>query len=322
LLRGRVEHSFGHSSDELSRFMDLSGIPYIGEIFAIAAPMSWAFAVILFRWAGERVPPFTLNLFKNALGLLLGIITVLAMGDPIYLDAPWQDYAILIASGIIGIAISDLLFFMALNRVGAALWSIINTGYSPSIILLAVLFLGERLSLIQWLGVILIISAVLAVAWMRGPKGSIPTKTLVAGIVIGLTAMFTQAVSVIMVKPLLERSDLLWNFNWRLIGGLGFMLILLPFRKDARKVMSAFANVKDLTRMIPPSLIGTYISLMLWLGGMKYTQASVASVLNQTSSLFIFVLAVLLLKEPATKRRIAGLLVGMAGVALVTFGGQ
>ncbi len=301
--------------------MDLSGIPHIGEIFAITAPLSWAFAVILFRWAGERVPPFTLNLFKNVVGLILGIITILAMSDPIYRPAPWQDYAILIGSGIIGIAISDLLFFMALNRVGAALWSIINTGYSPSIILLAIIFLNESLNLLQWLGVALIISAVLAVVWMRGPGKSIPRKQLLAGIAIGLLAMFTQAISVIMVKPLLERSDLIWNFNWRLIGGLAFMLIILPFRKDAKQVFRAFGNVKDLTRMIPPSIIGTYLSLMLWLGGMKYTQASVASALNQTSSLFIFVLAVFLLKEPATKRRIAGLLVGLCGVALVTFGG-
>ncbi len=301
--------------------MDLSNTPYIGEIFAIAAPLSWAFAVILFRWAGERVPPFTLNLFKNILGLTLGVITVLAMGNPIYRDAPWQDYAILIGSGVIGIAISDLLFFMALNRVGAALWSIINTGYSPSIILLAILFLGERLTALQWLGVVLILSAVLAVAWMTGPKDSIPRKTLISGVLIGIVALFTQAVSVIMVKPLLERSDLLWNFNWRLIGGLGVMLLALPFRKDARKVVAAFGNVKDLARMFPPSFIGTYLALMLWLGGMKYTQASVASALNQTSSLFIFILAVLLLKEPATKRRVAGLLVGMVGVALVTFAG-
>ncbi|MCB2213633.1 DMT family transporter [bacterium] len=301
--------------------MDLSGIPYIGEMFALGAPLCWAFAVILFRWAGQTVPPFTLNLFKNVVGLLLGVVTVLAMGDPLWRSAPLSDYWILIGSGIIGIGISDLLFFMALNRVGAGLWSIINTSYSPSIIFMAILFLGESLAPVQWFGVALILSAVLAVTWMRGPKGEVPKKTVVVGVLLGITAMLTQAVSVIMVKPLLESTDLMWNFVWRLLGGLGFMLVILPFRPDRLKVVKSFGNVKDLTRMLPGTFLGTYLSLMLWLGGMKYAKASVASVLNQTSSLFIFVLAVLLLKEPATKRRIAGLIVGIAGVALVTFGG-
>lgn len=302
--------------------MNLEAIPYVGEIFALLAPLSWAFAVILFRWAGQTVPPFTLNLFKNVLGLALGLLTLLALGDPVYRDAPLEDYLILIGSGVIGIGVSDLLFFMSLNRVGAALWSIVNTSYSPSIILLAILFLGETLTPVQWIGVIMILSAVLAVAWMRGPKGQIPPKQLAVGIALGVLAMFTQGVSVVIVKPLLERTDLLWNFVWRVAAGLVFMLIVLPFRPNRRTVIRAFTRVKDLSRMLPGSAVGTYVSLMFWLLGMKYAKASVASVLNQTNSLFVFVLAALLLKEPVTRLRVLGLIVGLTGVALVTFFGS
>jgi drug/metabolite transporter (DMT)-like permease len=53
---------------------------------------------------------------------------------------------------------------------------------------------------------------------------------------------------------------------------------------------------------------------------MKYTQASIASALNQTSTLWTFLLAALLLHEPVTWKRAAGLAIGLFGVALVTLG--
>jgi drug/metabolite transporter (DMT)-like permease len=72
--------------------------------------------------------------------------------------------------------------------------------------------------------------------------------------------------------------------------------------------------------MIPGTVMGTYVSLLFWLGGMKYTLASTASALNQTATLWTFVLAALLLREPVTWKRLAGLLLGLGGVAMVTFG--
>ena len=71
--------------------------------------------------------------------------------------------------------------------------------------------------------------------------------------------------------------------------------------------------------MLPATLIGSLLSQGLWMAGFKYADASVAAALNQTATLFTFVLAVLILKEPVSPRRVAGLVAGMAGVALVTF---
>jgi drug/metabolite transporter (DMT)-like permease len=72
--------------------------------------------------------------------------------------------------------------------------------------------------------------------------------------------------------------------------------------------------------MVAASFIGTYLSLIFWMGGMKYADASIAAALNQTATLFTFILAVLILKEPVTRRRIAGLALGAVGVLLVTLG--
>ncbi|MGD8397143.1 MAG: DMT family transporter [Candidatus Eiseniibacteriota bacterium] len=295
-------------------------VPYIGEIFALAAPFCWSCAVLLFRRTGEVVPPLALNLFKNLLATVLFWATFLALGRHGLPDAGPGERLLLVASGAIGIGISDTFFFMTLNRVGAGLQAIINTSYSPSIILLSVLFLGERLGPVQVVGVVLILGAVLSVTRMRGSGGTVALsrRTLALGVTFGILCTTTQAVSIVMIKPLLERSPLIWANCWRMLGGVAMSVILLRWLPHTG--LATLRDVRIWPVMIPGALLGTYVSLVFWLAGMKYTQASTASALNQTATLWTFVLAAILLREPVTWKRLLGLAGGVCGVALVTFG--
>ena len=72
--------------------------------------------------------------------------------------------------------------------------------------------------------------------------------------------------------------------------------------------------------MLPGSFLGAFLALILWIAGMKYTQASTASALNQTSSIFVFVLAAIFLKEPINRIRVIGIILAFAGVIMVCFG--
>jgi drug/metabolite transporter (DMT)-like permease len=60
--------------------------------------------------------------------------------------------------------------------------------------------------------------------------------------------------------------------------------------------------------------------MLVWLAGMKYTQVSIASALNQTSNVFVFILAAMLLKEPVNLIRIVAIILGFAGAVIVSFG--
>jgi drug/metabolite transporter (DMT)-like permease len=59
--------------------------------------------------------------------------------------------------------------------------------------------------------------------------------------------------------------------------------------------------------------------MALWIAGMKFTQVSTASVLNQTSNLFVFIFAALMLKEPITSRRAVGIAMAVSGAIIVSF---
>ena len=122
--------------------------PYLGETFALLAALVWAFAVILFKKSGETVHPLALNLFKNALAAGLFLPTMAIFGETLARQAPASDYLLLLLSGALGIGIGDAMFFKSLNCIGAGLWSIVSCLYSPFIISLSMIWLGERLVLL------------------------------------------------------------------------------------------------------------------------------------------------------------------------------
>lgn len=293
----------------------------LGKTLALLAPVAWSFAIILFRVTGLKIPPLALNLFKNVVALALFSLTILALGRDFGGGATRGQIHVLLWSGIIGIAVADTLFFMCLNRVGAGLQAIVNTSYSPVIITLSVLFLGERLGAIQALGAGLIVSAVLAVAWVRGDRRArqqVPHR--VSGILFGLGGDLTQGIAIVMIKPFLGDVSLLEATWWRLLGGLVVSVLMIWLLPGQAATLRTLRDRSAWPVMSAAAVVGTYLSLIFWMGGMKYADASIAAALNQTATLWTFLLAVLILKEPVTKRRLAGLALGVVGVLMVSLG--
>ncbi|MBN2359509.1 MAG: EamA family transporter, partial [Deltaproteobacteria bacterium] len=62
---------------------------------------------------------------------------------------------------------------------------------------------------------------------------------------------------------------------------------------------------------------GAYFALVLWILGFKYAAASVAGVINQTSTILVLLLATVFLGEPLTRRKVIAIGMGFAGAVLV-----
>lgn len=297
----------------------MNRIPYMGEVFSISTALIWAIAVILFRRSGEKVHPLALNLFKNTLGMLLILPTMWLLKQSLFLRAPVWEYGLLMLSGAIGIAAGDTLFFKGLNQIGAGLTSIVVCLYSPFIIVLSVVWLGDRLSPLQMLGALMVVVAVLSTV-KRGAITKVSRSDLLRGIMWGVLASGCMAVGIVMIKPLLTRSPLLWATEIRLVGAvpaLGLIVAVHPLR---RKVISSLKSPGSFRFTITGSFIGAYAAMIVWLAGMKYAPVSVASALNQTSSIFVVILAALFLGEPLTPRRIGAISLAFLGALLVSLG--
>lgn len=301
-------------SSTLSSLRDFS---YLGECLALGAALVWASAVILFRISGRTVPPLGLNLFKSILAIPLLLGTMLALGDPIFPGRPGSDYALMMLSGAVGIGISDTLFFASLNRLGAGLAAIVACTYSPFVIALSTVFLGERMFALQLLGVAMIISAVLTIS-QRKADGRIPRRDLMAGILFGLGATLFMAVGIMLMKPLLDEVSILWTVLVRTTGGLALLILVITVRSNRTLIWRNSFTPGNWTAMIPGSILGGFFGFIIWTGGMKYIQASEASALNQMNMIFVFILGVIFLREKVTTVRVLALTLAVIGAVLVT----
>lgn len=294
---------------------------FLGVACSLLAALVWAFAMILFKRSGERTHPLALNLFKNAIAIVLLVATLWIMGEGIDSVRTFAagDIWILVLSGFLGITLSDTVFFYSLNLVGVGLVSVVDCLYCPFIIFFSWFLLSEKLAFLQYTGAGLVLLAVLISSRHEPPPGR-TRGTLLLGILLGICSMGLLAFGIVIAKPVLSRFDTIWAAFIRIVAGttaLIFVVLALPHR---RSLFSVFRPSRDWKVSVPGSVLGAYVALTLWIAGYKYTHASVAGILNQTSAIFGILLAALLLKEALTRRKLSALILAMAGILLVSLG--
>lgn len=310
---------------------------WLGDAMAIGCALAWAFAVLAFRRV-EGVPPAALNVFKNTFSVTLLLPTMWAMGIHFDTGRSGEDWLRLIVSGILGLAVADTLFLAGLRRVDASVAALADCAYAPTVLVLSTLFLHEPLGVGLFLGTPLVIAGLVVVAWraketigdedrgLRGRRGAEPqakrhgrgeTRPVDRkGVLLCVAGVMTTAVAVIVAKPVLERSELIEATVIRLAAGaLGIFL----FEAASGRTKDAFL----LFRRHPAhryaflgAFLGTYVAMVLWLGGMKYGTASRAALLNQSATVFVLVLS-WLSGEVVPRRRWMGAAIAVAGVLVV-----
>lgn len=288
-----------------------------GETYSIICALMWAVGVILFRKSGDSVPPVALNLFKGVVALTLALITMAALGVPFFPDtASAADWAILAASGIVGIGIADTLFFISLNRLGAGRVAIVDCLYSPFVVFCSWVYLHEPLGIPLVAAIVLMGVAIFMGTWNPDPAQRTLPRDLHAGVLIGILATFLMAAGIVAVKPILNRSDVWWAMSVRLAAGVAFLAVQGSLPRHRASVLAALRPSPQWRITVPAAFIGTYLSIFFWTMGMKYTFTTIASVMNQLSNLMIPVLAWLFLRERLGPRQWIAIVLGVGAAVL------
>ncbi len=290
-----------------------------GEAFSTLTALTWAVAVVLFRRAGDRMPPVALNLFKGLLGLVLSVLTMLVLGVGFVPEGVTvADFALVFVSGAVGIGVADTLFFMALNRMGAARLAIVDCTYSPFVMLASWVHLGEPVSAMLVPAVLLMAVAIIVGAWEPGAFQRSAWRREKAGIALSTLSVLLMAVAIVAIKPILDTNDAWWVLTVRLAGGVCFLAVQGALPRFRAEVLAALRPSRAWLRAVPASFVGTYVAIFLWTLGMKLTYTNTASVLNQLSNVFILPLAAIFLHERLGTRQVVAIVLGFsAGILAV-----
>ena len=294
----------------------------LGEALSLGCALAWGVSVIFFK-RSEAASAQAVNLFKNTTACVLLGATLLATGGHFPRDRSPEDWVRIIVSGVLGLAVADMLFLAALRRLGAGMMSIVDCTYAPFVVLFSVFLLGEKPGPSFVLGAALVVGGLFAASSGGGDtlrQAATLARTHLGSVMLGVASIAIMALGIVIAKPVLDRSSLVETTFTRMAAGAVSLAIFVLLRRDRVETFRVFLPQKVWINLVPAAFLGTYVSMLLWLGGMKYTSASVASVLNQLSVVFTLILARVWLHEPLTTRRMIGGGASLAGAAVIWVG--
>lgn len=293
----------------------------MGEFAAISAAFLWALSSIFFSFSGKQLGSSSLNRIRLTFAFIFLLIThTLIYGNPIPFNASSEQWAWLGLSSIIGLVVGDLFLFQSFIMVGPRLGMLVMA-ISPVIsAIFAWIFLGELLSAIQILGVILTIGGIALVILDRSssPKPIYGDRHKWIGILFGLGAAIGQAIGLIFAKKGLPVDfPALSGVVIRVLVAFVVVWISAIFTKQ---FTMSIKQIKQFPRAfqsaVVGALVGPYLGVWLSLIAVQFTKVGIASTLMALTPIFHLPIGSVL-KEKITKQAIAGTFIAMVGVAII-----
>lgn len=289
----------------------------LGSFLAVFCAFTWSVSVILFKKSGESLHPVLLNLLKNSIALVLIIPTIWVFDG---LEVPTLDgmeWAILLGSGLLGIGAADAMVLKALREIGASRIAVVECTYSPFVMALSILFLGEALTGARVVGALFVGAAILCVSVRKEASEADPAR-IARGMIWGIAGLFSMAAGIVMIKPLFSEAPLFWIIGIRLGAGVVASVLIFAALPRKAQLLRDLRMVERKALVATACVLSTYVSMMLWVAGYKFNDATVAAILNQTSTIFTVVLAAMILKERFTPLKAAGTVLAVVGVLIMT----
>jgi len=282
---------------------------------ALVSAASWAVGTILFRRIGEQASPLGMNLGKDLIGLPLLGIALLAVGtDPV--DA--RSVGLMLLSGLVGIAVGDTLFFMALMRLDPRVTLVLAVVGQVFTVLGAVVLLGERPEPIVWVGIVMVLGGVALVLREQNDLDSPESRQRRrGGVLLGLGAALCFAAAALLAKLGVETTSALQGTTVRLAGGVAGLLLLGTLRGQTRDWLRPFRDPSLLRSIVVAEFVIIFGGFWLGLFALKHLDVSTATILTSTEPLFVLPLAAWMLKERITRRGGLGAAVAVTGVAMI-----
>jgi drug/metabolite transporter (DMT)-like permease len=289
----------------------------IGISAALGSAASWAIGSILFKKLGESLSPIAMTLAKGSVSVVLLTLVMLVTGTAAISTTHW---ALLIASGLVGIALGDTFFFAALRHLSPHTLTILLMFGQVFTVLLATIFLGERPTLIKWIGMLLVTVGIGVVCWEKST-----VRSDWRGIVYGLLSVVCMSSSLILAKPALESTPSIQATLIRMLAGTLGMFVYGLYAQELRAWTQPFRDSFVGTtgdrqlcgRFVWAVLVVTFGGFWLSLLAMKNLEVWLASTLNGLEPIFVLPLAAIFLQEKIAKKALWGTAISIAGVVLV-----
>lgn len=289
-----------------------------GELAALITAFFWSMTSIAFSEASRRVGSVYVNVTRMIFAFIYLSITIIIINPTINLSLTQIIY--LIISGFIGLVFGDTFLFNAYRLIGARLSMLVMSSSPAFAALLAFIFLGEKLSFIGIIGIIITIAGIALVVLQREEIPTSKYKVDWNGIFYALLGSIGQAIGLIFAKFAFNKGEINGFFATfvRISSALILILPMTVLTKHYSNPIKTFKqNKKGLLFTIIGSFIGPYLGITFSLISISHTKIGIASTIMATVPILMLPMVHFFYKEKLSVISILGAFLAVGGVALL-----
>jgi len=270
----------------------------------------WATSWVLVKIGLQDIPPVTFAGLRYFLAFLCLLVVMNLNGAKRDVrQLPKAAWLRLVILGILFYAITQGAIFVALAHLPAVTVNLLWSFSSVIVAVLGAVWLSERPSSVQWMGMALALIGALIYFF----PVSIPHNQTI-GVIVALLGILANAVSSILGRDI-NRSGKYSPLVVTVVS-MGAGSILLLAAGIATEGIPAI-NLRSWGIILWLALVNTAFAFTLWNYTLRTLSAVESSIINGTMMIWIPILAILFLGETITGKEITGLIITGLGTLIV-----
>ena len=289
----------------------------MGELAALGTAVLWAASSTMAGSQVGRMPAALISAIQLlAATVLLWSVTALLLATGTIDGTSLPRGLALMATALIGPGLGDTLYFAGIRVLGVARAFPVAMAASPLFtIALAALLVGEAITATVLLGAVLTIGGIVLIA-ARRQESKVTGRSSPMGLWIVLLAALLWAASTVLLRAVAEGVSPPVVSSVRMPAAAVFALLLA--QGSGRLQAPRHYGGRSLVVLGIAGLLGVGVGSVLYVVAIQQAGAARTAILSSTAPLFALPLAAILLKERITPRMIAGTLMTMVGIWLLT----
>tara|TARA_B100000508_G_scaffold9640_1_gene6883 strand:+ start:3523 stop:4404 length:882 start_codon:yes stop_codon:yes gene_type:complete len=263
--------------------------------------------------------------FPESMAFMMNALTGVVIWIPFAMltNGVWSDVLFVLPFAFLSAVLSEAFVFFATARGDTIITGVLFSTYPIFTILLAFVFLQERLLFLAWIALGLVIIGTLVVSspsrreWLDGAV----THWKFHLIAWPLVAAIAVSISDVIGKHIIDQTSAGTFLIALALAEVPVGLIFLRMQgQSAKELKTFFSHFSDHKYAFLSGLLSTLAVLTFWLA-FELLPASVASPLTAVTPIFVFVLGIAFLKEKVSLKNTIGLLIVIAGILLLSING-
>jgi drug/metabolite transporter (DMT)-like permease len=279
----------------------------------LAVLLTWVAGFVVLKLALRQLLPMAFNFSRFVLMVPLAFVTLrLVEGD---IRIPRRDLAPVALSGVLGFGAFQVTFIGGLDRTSAAGMALLMATVPVFSALMLAAARMERLSRVQWLGILVALAGVASFVQAR-PGGGLQFRT---GDLLALVAGASFAAYSVLNKPLVQRVTPLRLMAYGLLFGL---LAMAPFSvRDVLRQDWGAVSLGVWVAVAWATVFPIYLAYILWNWAIARQGVARTVLVSYFVPVLAGVAAHLFLAERLTPGQIGAGVIVLGGVALARLQG-